>query len=85
MIKPAKGLWFSQSILFLERWRELRSDGQRVIRIPKFAFGRVTQELRAFWDKTEKRDKNKTSNRNCCYGDHKSKFEQPLNFGRNYV
>lgn len=26
---------------------------------PKFAFGRATQELRAFWDKTEKREKEK--------------------------
>lgn len=59
MIKPAKGLWFSQSILFLERWKELGSDGQRMIRIPKFAFGRVTQELRAFWDKTEVSEREK--------------------------
>jgi hypothetical protein len=29
-----------------------------MIRILKFAFGGVTQELRAFWDKTGKREKN---------------------------
>ena len=40
----------------VERWKELRSEGQRVIRISKFAFGRATQELRAFWDETEKRE-----------------------------
>jgi hypothetical protein len=30
-----------------------------MIRIPKFAFGRVTQELRAFWDKTEVSEREK--------------------------